>query len=38
MNPNAPDEITGCLVRVALYLMLAVAFIFGAIKAVRAML
>ena len=38
MNPNAPDEITACLVRAALYLMLAVAFVFGAVLAVSRML
>lgn len=38
MNPNAPDDITACLVRAALYLILAVALVFGAIKAASEML
>lgn len=38
MNPNAPDDMTTCLVRAALYLMLAVAAVFGAIKAVSEIL
>lgn len=38
MNPNAPDDITACLVQAALYLMLAVAFVFGVVLVVSRML